>query len=125
MSPFDSAHPPSYEHLGPVFRCYRDELRGPNGRICLVGFDGEHGAEGMVAASIDWQDERTQFAVGARHPILAELSYASAQIFMDSLYSCGVRPSEAAGSAGAMAAVTRHLNDMRAIVAKKVGVVLP
>jgi hypothetical protein len=62
--------------------------------------------------------------VGARQSILSELSYASAQVLMDTLYACGVRPAEAAGSAGAMAAVTRHLNDLRCIVAKQLKVEL-
>lgn len=38
-----------------------------------------------------------------------------AQRLMDELWACGVRPTEGAGSAGAMAATERHLADMRKI----------
>lgn len=40
----------------------------------------------------------------------------AAQRLMDSLWDCGLRPSEGTGSAGAMAATQRHLEDMRTLV---------
>lgn len=45
------------------------------------------------------------------------LSLEEAQHLADELWDCGIRPSGAAGSAGAMAAVERHLQDMRSIAA--------
>ncbi len=45
------------------------------------------------------------------------LEQAAAQALMDSLWQCGLRPSEGTGSAGAMAATQRHLEDMRQLVA--------
>ena len=39
-----------------------------------------------------------------------------AQMLMDELWTCGLRPSEGTGSAGALAATQRHLDDMRKIV---------
>ena len=39
-----------------------------------------------------------------------------AQQLMDSLWSCGLRPSEGTGSAGALAAVQAHLKDMQRLV---------
>jgi len=39
-----------------------------------------------------------------------------AQQFMDELWRVGIRPTEGAGSAGAMAATVRHLEDMRKLV---------
>lgn len=39
-----------------------------------------------------------------------------AQALMDSLWQCGLRPSEGTGSAGALAATQRHLEDMRKLV---------
>ena len=48
-----------------------------------------------------------------------------AQVLMDDLWNCGIRPTEGAGTAGAMGAVQGHLNDMRAIVSKKLGIILP
>ncbi len=40
----------------------------------------------------------------------------AAQELMDDLWSCGLRPSEGSGSAGALAATERHLEDMRRLV---------
>ena len=40
----------------------------------------------------------------------------AAQKFMDELWTCGLRPSEGSGSAGAMTAVEKHLADMQKIV---------
>lgn len=45
----------------------------------------------------------------------ATLDLNEAQRLMDELYAAGLRPSEAAGSAGAMYAVQKHLEDMRTI----------
>jgi hypothetical protein len=38
-----------------------------------------------------------------------------AQELIDSLWQCGLRPSEGSGSAGCLAATERHLKDMKAI----------
>jgi hypothetical protein len=46
------------------------------------------------------------------------------QKLMDDLWDCGLRPSEGTGSAGALAAVEKHLGDMRKIAGKKIGVEL-
>lgn len=47
------------------------------------------------------------------------LNKTSAQQLMDDLWTCGLRPSEGTGSAGALAAVNRHLEDMRTLVFKE------
>lgn len=39
----------------------------------------------------------------------------AAQLLMDELWQCGIRPSEGTGSAGSLAATERHLADMKAI----------
>lgn len=44
------------------------------------------------------------------------MTYASAQKLMDELWGAGVRPSNGAGSAGELAAVRYHLEDLRTIV---------
>ncbi len=44
------------------------------------------------------------------------LEKEDAQKLMDSLWDCGLRPSEGSGSAGALAATQRHLDDMRKLV---------
>ena len=41
------------------------------------------------------------------------LSLTDAQQLMDDLWNCGLRPSEGSGSAGALAATQKHLDDMR------------
>lgn len=47
------------------------------------------------------------------------LSKTAAQILMDDLWNCGIRPTEGTGSAGAMAATQRHLEDMRTLVFRR------
>jgi len=44
------------------------------------------------------------------------MNETEAQVLMDSLWDCGLRPSEGSGSAGAFLAVQGHLADMRKIV---------
>jgi len=43
------------------------------------------------------------------------LTNEAAQLLMDELWRCGLRPSEGSGSAGSLAATERHLADMRRI----------
>lgn len=43
------------------------------------------------------------------------LSLETAQLLMDELWNCGLRPSEGTGSAGSLAATERHLKDMKTI----------
>jgi len=45
-----------------------------------------------------------------------KLNQDSAQLLMDELWNCGLRPSEGSGSAGSLAATQRHLDDMRRLV---------
>lgn len=52
----------------------------------------------------------------------ATIGETQAQILMDDLWACGLRPTEGKGSAGAMIAVQDHLADMRKIVFKKLGI---
>jgi hypothetical protein len=46
---------------------------------------------------------------------MLQLSPDEAQVLMDDLWNCGIRPTEGTGSAGALAATQRHLDDMRSI----------
>lgn len=52
------------------------------------------------------------------HSPLITLRQNEAQQLMDSLWDCGLRPSEGSGSAGQMAATQRHLEDFRKIAFK-------
>lgn len=51
-------------------------------------------------------------------PPAFSLSPEDAQQFMDELWRTGIRPTEGAGSVGQLAAVSRHLEDMRTLVFK-------
>ena len=44
------------------------------------------------------------------------LQIQEAQLLMDELWQCGLRPSEGTGSAGSLRATEKHLSDMRLIV---------
>lgn len=48
-----------------------------------------------------------------------QLDINAAQVLMDELWQCGIRPSEGSGSSGALAATQKHLEDMRTLVFKK------
>ena len=54
----------------------------------------------------------------------AVLTLEQSQTLMDDLWNCGIRPSEGAGSAGAMRAVENHLKDMRKIAGNQLGIEL-
>jgi len=45
-----------------------------------------------------------------------KMRYEEAQQLMDDLWQCGLRPSEGTGSAGALVATQKHLEDMRKLV---------
>ena len=47
-----------------------------------------------------------------------QLEKHAAQKLMDDLWDCGLRPSEGSGSAGQLAAVQNHLEDMRKLISK-------
>lgn len=66
--------------------------------------------------------ELVEWEASAAHPPLVSLSTHEAQQLMDSLWDCGLRPSEGTGSAGSLAATHAHLKDMRTLVAKQLGV---
>ena len=57
---------------------------------------------------------------GLRTPAksIINLSQTSAQLLMDELWNCGIRPSEGTGSAGSLRKTEDHLKDMRKIVGK-------
>jgi hypothetical protein len=45
-----------------------------------------------------------------------------AQVLMDDLWNCGIRPTEGTGSAGALRAVESHRDDLRKIVFKQLDI---
>ena len=56
---------------------------------------------------------------GCYYPPIMQLDFQQAQLLMDDLWACGIRPVEGAGTAGSMAAVEKHLQDMRMIAFNK------
>ena len=74
----------------------------------------------LVATDVKMEEMDRRICVS---PFL-QLAYEDAQRLMDELYHCGVRPTEAAGTAGSMKATQDHLQDMRCIVASKLSVKL-
>lgn len=71
------------------------------------------GAEGRRAAALPVTFKELE--EGKFVPPAVELQLSEAQRLMDELWGAGLRPTEGAGSAGAMAATQRHLEDMRSI----------
>ena len=63
---------------------------------------------------------KTYTAEDAYKPIgpTLEIAEPAAQKLMDDLWDCGLRPSEGSGSAGQLAAVQNHLEDMRKLLSK-------
>lgn len=77
---------------------------------------------------------RSESGIGVAEPLVIKLSNPEdlyvepmptftllpeeAQALMDSMWDAGLRPTEGSGSAGAMAATQRHLEDMRTLVFK-------
>ena len=79
----------------------------------------------MVVAGVD--DKANISLSAAKHVEMARadegaivdpfmvMSLETAQLLMDELWNCGLRPSEGTGSAGSLAATERHLKDMKTI----------
>jgi len=61
----------------------------------------------------------TPHVIGTLIEPMLRLGIQQAQQLIDELWQCGLRPSEGTGSAGAMAATQKHLEDMRTLVFKR------
>lgn len=59
---------------------------------------------------------------GDDFPVAMTIPIEQAQGLMDDLWNAGVRPTEGNGSAGAMRAAERHIEDLRAIAFKTLGI---
>lgn len=82
--------------------------------IDLYAASRDYGPHKMwIAKPLEFVEHKEGEASG---PPLISLSMTAAQHLMDRLWICGLRPSEGTGSAGALAAVERHLDDMRRLV---------
>jgi hypothetical protein len=61
-------------------------------------------------------------AQGGEIPRALVLRNEEAQALMDDLWNSGIRPTEGAGTAGAMRATERHIADLRAVAFKALGI---
>lgn len=77
-----------------------------------------HGLGGR-AISVGAPIEMKPYDPASYMPPTLLLRTETAQHLMDSLWRCGLRPTEGTGSAGALAATQRHLDDLRKIVFKE------
>ena len=78
----------------------------------LIHYSGLGGRNLKVAEPVVLKERDEQRFI---EPTL-QMNTATAQSLMDALWTCGLRPTEGTGSAGALAATQKHLDDMRALV---------
>ena len=79
------------------------------------------GAGGWQFASVEWKTISENDITAEIRPLLA-LRMEQAQVLMDDLWNAGVRPTEGAGSAGAMRAAQDHIKDLRTVAFKALGI---
>lgn len=77
--------------------------------ILLLDADRKYVITSVNARPITKLDEGAQFS-----PFVL-MRQDAAQVLMDDLWNCGIRPTEGSGSAGCLAATQRHLEDMRTL----------
>jgi hypothetical protein len=103
-------------------------FRGGAGRSIALAFYADEGFDGRILGLT--HTEWTEIAGPSKQPYLGEppvalrLDLEAAAELMDSLWAAGIRPREI-GNAGQLAAVERHLEDMRALIFAKLDVVPP
>jgi len=87
------------------------------GQIELLVSQGWQQLDPKIPYSVVTNVEMTQVDHGQRIPDSAYPTFtlfdSDAQVLMDQLWRCGVRPAEGKGSAGQIAAVEKHLADMQ------------
>lgn len=91
--------------------CEREMFRDS---IVFYMFEDDNGRNEAINAVTDLLFD--PIPEGVRVPPAFTLSKTSAQRMMDELWNCGLRPSEGSGSAGQLASVQYHLEDMRKLV---------
>lgn len=85
-----------------------------------IGLKGQVAGTFAVALPITWQ--AVPHGEAAPEEPLLRLQRDDAQRLMDELWNVGLRPSEGSGSAGQLAAVQNHLEDMRTIAMSQLGI---
>lgn len=84
----------------------------PWGDLIAIRFGVEFEGRVHVATPVQMSEHKPGESV---EPMLS-LPTQTAQMLMDQLWECGLRPTEGTGSAGAFEAQRRHLEDMRTLV---------
>ncbi len=103
---------------------WKDMAWGNNIRLAISCRTDEASKANMIEAA-RFTFERHHISCSLPPESILPVTIECAQGLMDDLWKCEVRPTEGAGTAGAMAAAQKHLADMRAIVSKKLSIVLP
>jgi len=72
----------------------------------------------VEVATLQWE----AIADNAERRSLLTMRMQQAQVLMDDLWNAGIRPTEGAGSAGAMRAAENHIADLRRVAFKALGI---
>ena len=80
--------------------------------IAFMVFDN---INGHIANKIEFEKETDRFATDV--PLIS-IDNSAAQLLMDDLWHCGIRPTEKVGTVGQLKATENHLHDMQEIVRK-------
>lgn len=116
-------HIDSSEYRQAFVRVNRPTVMDPLGYNLYIGgphHGNQHWAVEEIVLKVMTEEERLRTSF---HPAV-KLDKTQAQVLMDDLWNCGIRPTEGSGSAGSFAAQTEHLKDLRALLGKQAGVSL-
>jgi len=107
----------SYSQTRRIF-VRRDPFFGDRVEFLLRERITRDGADSVAFGAHIEMRQRTPEQEGQILPPTFTLNSEEAQGLMDELWGAGFRPTEGTGSAGALAATQRHLEDFRALVFK-------
>lgn len=85
-----------------------------NDSIAFLLFDQVDGVRKSVKVTL----ETVEYPSGYLIEPSFRINSTDAQVLIDSLWDCGLRPTEGTGSAGALKATQEHLSDMQKLVWK-------
>ena len=80
------------------------------------------GGGGESPPAMEWFVNPDSFSANVFPVPTVRLRMEKGQELMDTLWRFGLRPTEGSGSAGSLAATEKHLQDMRVIAFKKLGI---
>lgn len=115
---------PTLEYEGPKLRAWMEPYCGGAHRYIALLVESRGPAGFSIGQPIVLRKMKPEEDGYGPAPTL-RISSGSAQQLMDDLWNCGLRPSEGSGSAGQLASVQKHLDDMRRISFHKLGLDKP